>query len=127
MTCRTYPLLRRDNVLVLSEDLVEGELQSLALGDLFPELHEEWLSIKRYIHEIFLLERTKKESAVASEIDKARGSLQGALREEVVGHVIRIFPYVLFSTVRTLTACRSCLRDTGRWIAMISLPLSLPL
>ena len=98
--CRTHTLLRRNNAPVLSKDLEEDEVQNLvdvALGELFPELYEEWLSIKQYIHKIFLQERTRKESAVVSDIANTRGSLQHALREEVVGHVINIFPYVLFS------------------------------
>jgi hypothetical protein len=97
--CRTHTLLRRDNAPVLSQDLEEDEVQNLvdvALGELFPELREEWLSIKQYIHEIFLQEWSRKESAVASDIANARDSLQHALREEVVGRVIKIFPYALF-------------------------------
>jgi hypothetical protein len=95
----THTLHRRDNALVLSEDLDEDAVQNLvdvALGDLFPEQCEEWLSIKQYIHEIFMQERSGEESAVARDIANAKDSLQHALREEVVDHVIKIFPYVLF-------------------------------
>lgn len=69
-------------------------LVDVALGTLFPEQCAEWLSLKQCIHHNFMRERTEKESAVARDIAKMEVPLQHALREEVVGHVISIFPYV---------------------------------
>lgn len=69
-------------------------LVDLALGTLFPEQCDEWLALKQCIHETFVLERTEKESAVSRDIANMEAPLQHALREEVVGHVISIFPYV---------------------------------
>lgn len=71
-------------------------LVDIALRDLFPEPTEEWLSIRHDIHEIFERERRREGSAVARDIANIKEPLQHALREEVVSHVIGIFPYVLF-------------------------------
>ena len=71
-------------------------LVDIALGDLFPKPSEEWLSIRQDIHEIFERERTRELSAVVRDIANTKELLQHALREEVVSHVISIFPYVLF-------------------------------
>jgi len=71
-------------------------LVDAALGDLFPKKYEEWLDIKQYIRDVFLRQRREKESAVTRDIADTENSLQHALREEVIDHVISIFPYVLF-------------------------------
>jgi hypothetical protein len=71
-------------------------LVDVALGDLFPEQCEEWFSLKQDIHNFFLREQTERGSAVARAIDDTKVRLQHALRKGVVGHVINIFPYVLF-------------------------------
>src|SRR6266702_1928186 len=98
---RTHNLHRGNNSLVLSEDLDEDAVQTLvdiALGGLFPKQCEEWHVRKQYIHEIFMRERREKKSAVARDLADPEDSLQHALRQEVVDHVIKIFPYVLIQS-----------------------------
>ncbi|KAH9027877.1 hypothetical protein EDB85DRAFT_1892774 [Lactarius pseudohatsudake] len=83
------------NALVLSEDLDEDSVQTLvdvALGDLHPEQCNEWLSSSQHIRDQFMQEKTKRKSAIARDIANAEDSLQRALREEVVDHVINLFP-----------------------------------
>jgi hypothetical protein len=69
-------------------------LVEVALGTLFPDHCGEWHSLKQDVHEIFLRERTEKGSAVARDIASMEAHVQHVLREEVVGHVTSIFPYV---------------------------------
>lgn len=69
-------------------------LVAVALGTLFPELCDEWHSLKQNLHEYFTWERTEKESDVVRDLANKEAPLQHALREAVVGHVINIFPYV---------------------------------
>ena len=86
---------RGNNALVLSDDLDVDEVQTLvrvALGDLFPRQCKEWHVTKQYTHEIFMREQRKKQSAVARDLGDTEGSMQRALRDEVVDHVISIFP-----------------------------------
>ena len=108
---------------MLSESLVEDEVQTLvreALGDLFPKQCKDWHVRKQHINEIFLQERREKSIAVARSLADAEDSLQLALREQVVDHVISIFPYVLFRSC--LHRSRRCLLDPGRWNGADSLP-----
>ncbi|KAI9452904.1 hypothetical protein BJY52DRAFT_1291664 [Lactarius psammicola] len=79
----------KNNALVLSEDLDEDSVMTLvdvALGGLLPEQCNE------HIRDIFVQEKTKKKSAIARNIANTEDSLQRALREEVVDHVINCFP-----------------------------------
>ena len=108
---------------MLSESLVEDEIQTLvreALGDLFPKQCKDWHVRKQHINEIFLQERREKSIAVARSLADAEDSLQLALREQVVDHVISIFPYVLLRSC--LHRSRRCLLDPGRWNGADSLP-----
>jgi hypothetical protein len=89
---------RKNNALVLSEDLDENSVQTLvdvALGDLLPEQCNEWISISHNIHEVFMRERREKKSAVVRDVADTKDSLQHVLGEEIINHVINIFPYVL--------------------------------
>ena len=95
---------RKNNALVLSEDLNEDAVQTLvdvALGGLLPEKCSAWLSSSQHIHETFMRERREKKSAVAREIAGTKDSLQHVLREELVDRVISIFPYVLIQSSNT--------------------------
>jgi hypothetical protein len=65
------------------------------LEGLFPKQCKEWHVRKKHVHEIFMQERREKNSAVARDLADTEESLQHVLREEVVDHVISIFPYVL--------------------------------
>ncbi|KAH9165762.1 hypothetical protein EDB89DRAFT_2008009, partial [Lactarius sanguifluus] len=83
------------NALVLSEDLDENSMQTLVdvgLGGLHPEQCNEWLSSRQYIRDQFMQEKTKRKNAIARDIANTEDSLQRALREEVVDHVINLFP-----------------------------------
>ncbi|KAN0136112.1 hypothetical protein V8E53_005972 [Lactarius tabidus] len=87
--------LLKSNALVLSEDLDEDVVQTLvreALGDLFPKQCKDWHVRKQHIDKIFLQERREKNIAVARGLADTEDSLQHALREQVVDHVISIFP-----------------------------------
>ena len=84
-----------NNSLVLSEDLDEDSVQTLvdvSLGDILPEQCNEWVSSSQQIREAMMRERREKKSAVARDITNAKSSLEHVLREEVVNHVISIFP-----------------------------------
>ena len=83
-------------------------LVNVALGDLFPEQCEEWASIRRHVHEVFMRDRREKISAVARDLVDTEDWLQHALRSEVVDHVINIFPYVLIQLLACLTNHRTC-------------------
>lgn len=83
---------------MLSDNLDDDSVQTLvriALGDLFPELCIEWRALKLDISDIFLQERTRRKSVVAQDVINTESSLRRALREEVVDHVISLFPYYL--------------------------------
>lgn len=89
------------NALVLSEDLDEDAVQTLvreALGDLFPKQCKDWHVRKQHIREIFMQERGEKNSAVARDLADTEDTLHQALREEILDHVISIFPYVFFQS-----------------------------
>ena len=73
-------------------------LVEVALGDLFPEQCEEWLSTKKYIQEVFIREQKERKSAIVRDLADAEDLLQHALREEIVDRVIQNFPYVLFQS-----------------------------
>ncbi|KAI9443938.1 hypothetical protein H4582DRAFT_1807523, partial [Lactarius indigo] len=88
------------NALVLSEDLDEDSVQTLvdvALGSHYPEQYNEWLARSQYNRDVFLREKTKRKSAIARDVINNEDSLQRALREEVVDHVINLFPYVVLN------------------------------
>lgn len=90
-----FTLNRKSNALVLSDDLDEETVQSLvniALWDLFPEKCKEWRAVKQDIRDIFVREQTRRKSAIIRDIANAEGSLRRALREEIVAHVINLFP-----------------------------------
>ncbi|KAF8267054.1 hypothetical protein EI94DRAFT_1830340 [Lactarius quietus] len=87
--------LLKSNALALSEKLDEDALQTLvreALEDLFPKQCKDWHVRKQHIREIFMQERREKSSAVARDLADTEGSLQHALREKVVDHVVGIYP-----------------------------------
>ncbi|KAF8260139.1 hypothetical protein EI94DRAFT_1897819 [Lactarius quietus] len=91
-------LNRKGNALVLSDDLDEDTAQTLvtvALGDRFPEQCKEWRAMKQDIREVFMREQTRRKDLVAQELADTEGALRCALREEVVDHVISLFPYVI--------------------------------
>ena len=67
-------------------------LVDVALGGILPQQCNEWVSTSHQIHENFMQKRREKKSAVAREIGDTKDSLQHVLREEVVKHVINIFP-----------------------------------
>lgn len=98
MRGRILTFNRRDNAFVLSDKLDAETVQTLvdvALWDLIPEKCIEWLALKRDICHIFMREQMTRKTAVARDIADAEGMLQRALREEVVDHVIKLFPYVI--------------------------------
>jgi hypothetical protein len=114
---------RKNNALVLSGDLDQESVQTLvdlALGNLFPEQCNEWLSSTQNIRETFIQERREKRNAVVRDIASTKDSLQRALHEEVVDHVISIFSYVLPFNHSLIKFTRH-LPDTGPWIVMASL------
>lgn len=87
-----------NNALVLSEDLDHESVQTLvnlALGNLLPGLCNEWLSLSHDIHDAFLREQREKRRVIIRDIASTKDSVQQALREEVIDHVISIFPYVV--------------------------------
>ncbi|KAI9437151.1 hypothetical protein H4582DRAFT_2058133 [Lactarius indigo] len=87
--------LLKTNALVLSEDLDEDSVQTLvdvALGSHYPEQYNEWLARSQFNRDVFLREKTKRKSAIARDVINNEDSLQRALREEVVDHVINLFP-----------------------------------
>jgi hypothetical protein len=95
---RFLTLNRKNNALVLSDDLHDETVQTLvnvALWDLFPEQCKEWRAVKQDIRDIFMREQTRRKSAVVLDVANAEGSPCRALREEVVDHVISLFPYVV--------------------------------
>ena len=97
MRYRFLTLNRKNNTLVLSDDLDEETAQTLvnvALGDLFPEQCKEWRAVKQDIRDIFMREQTTRKSAIVRDLANTEGSLRRALREDVVNHVISLFPYV---------------------------------
>jgi hypothetical protein len=67
-------------------------LVNVALWDLFPEQCKEWRAVKQDIREVFMREQTRRKSAVAQDVANTEDSLRRALREEVVDHVINLFP-----------------------------------
>ncbi|KAH9059728.1 hypothetical protein EDB87DRAFT_1831890 [Lactarius vividus] len=96
----------KSNALVLSEDLDEVSVQTLvdvALGGLHPEQCNDWLSSSQYIRDKFMEEKTKRKSAIARDIANTEDSLQRALREEVVDHVIKYFPSLSRDGISTHT------------------------
>jgi hypothetical protein len=100
LRCCFLTLNRRSNALVLADDLDADTVQILvnaALGDLFPEQCKEWSAKKQDIRDIFLQEQTRRESAVAQDIDNNEGPLRCALREEVVDYVVKLLPYVVIN------------------------------
>jgi hypothetical protein len=114
---------RKSNALVLSEDLDQDSVQTLvdlALGNLIPEKCDEWFSSNQNISRTFIKERRERKSAVVRELASTKDSLQRALREEVVDHVISIFSYVLPFDHNWIKFMRRLL-DTGLWIVMASL------
>ncbi|KAI9443965.1 hypothetical protein H4582DRAFT_1049491 [Lactarius indigo] len=87
--------LLQSNALVLSEDLDEGSVQTLvdvALGNHHPEQCNEWISSSQSIRDQFMQEKTKRKTVIARDIADTEDSLQRALREEVIDHVINFFP-----------------------------------
>lgn len=68
-------------------------LVSIALGDLFPEQYRKWHAKKQNVRDVFSRERKSRKHSVAQDVTKTEGSLRSALREEVVNHVISLFPY----------------------------------
>lgn len=100
-----------NNALVLSEDLDHESVQTLvdlALGNLLPGICNEWLSLSQDIHDAFMREQREKKSVIVRDIASAKDSVQHALREEVIQHVIGIFPYVVI---------QSCLNQIQREFA----------
>lgn len=94
---------RKTNALVLSDDLDDDTVQTLvsvALGDLFPELCREWRSKKQDIRDIFFREKSSRKSAVVQDVAKTEGSLRRVLREEIVAHVISLFPYCFLTSIK---------------------------
>ncbi len=113
---------RKSNTLVLSDDLDEDSVHTLvdvALGGLHPEQCNEWLSLSQDIRDLFMQEKRKRKSAIARDITNTEDSLQRALREEVVDHVINLFPYVVLN--HALIKCRERSPDADHWVAMGSL------
>lgn len=120
---RTHNLQRKSNALVLSESLNEDEVQTLvheALGDIFPKQCKDWHVRKQHINEIFAQERREKNIVVAHGLADAEDSLRTALREQVINHVISIFPYVHLRSC--LNQSRRFILDAGRWDVVDSLP-----
>ena len=93
---RILTLDRKTNALVLSDDLDDDTMQTLvsvALGEPFPEQCREWRATKQNIRDVFFRERASRKSCVVQDVAKTESSLRRALREEVVDHVITLFPY----------------------------------
>lgn len=95
-------------------------LVSIALGDLFPEQYRKWHAKKQNVRDVFFRERKSRKHSVAQDVTKTEGSLRSALREEVVNHVISLFPYC-FHRFDLETAL--IWSYTGLWFAMASLPI----
>ena len=97
-------------------------LVDVTLKDRLPKQCEEWNTQKEYIRDLFMREQKKRESDMDRDIANTEGSLQHTLREEVVDHVIGLFPYVVINHFLTKRSRRHS-PDTGHWIAMGSLPV----
>ncbi len=48
---------------------------------------------------MFLREQTRRKNAIVRDIASTEGSLGHALREEVINHVIGLYPYFFFKPV----------------------------
>ncbi len=72
--------------------------------------------MKQDIRDIFMREQTRSKSAVAQDVANTEGSLRRALREEVVDHVICLFPYVVFNASVNADGAYLILQVVGsRW------------
>jgi hypothetical protein len=116
-----YPhiLCRKNNALVLSEELEEKAVEILvgiAVEGLFPESCVRWRTAKKEICARCKQELDKKEDTVRQEITRREGSLRRVLHEAVTKDVMMLFPYdsVTSSKARIANAlahCRSIERD----------------
>jgi hypothetical protein len=97
----THSLNRKDNPLVLSETLDENAMQTLldlSIADRFPEQYNEWLTAQNYISDITSRELTKRQGVFFEELASKEYEMQRVLCNAVVGDVMELFPYVLFTS-----------------------------
>jgi hypothetical protein len=91
-----HVLYRKNNTLVLSEELEEDAMEILvriAVGGLFPESCLKWDTAKKEICARCKQELAKKEDTVRQEIARGESSLRRALHEAVTKDVMMLFPY----------------------------------
>jgi hypothetical protein len=114
-----HVLYRKNNALVLSEELEENVVEILvriAVKGIFPESCARWRTAKKEIGSRCKQELVKKEDTVRQEVARGEGSLRRALHEAVTKDVMKLFPYdsVTSSKARIANAlayCRSIERD----------------
>lgn len=110
-----HVLYRKNNPLVLSEELEENAVEILvriAVEGLFPESCARWRTARKEICARCKQELAKKEDTIRQEVARGEDSLRRALHEAVTKDVMKLFPYesVTSSEVRianALTYCRS--------------------
>jgi hypothetical protein len=91
--CSSY--VRNEDNLLLSEDLDEDAVQILvdvALSDIFPEQCNDWNVAMMDTRQRFRQELTEKLDKVFRDLERQEASLNGVLRDEVVGDVMKLFP-----------------------------------
>jgi hypothetical protein len=110
---------RKNNALVLSEELEENAVEilvSIAVEGLFPEPCVRWRTAKKEIRARCSQELAKREDRVRQEVTRGKGSLRRALHEAVTKDVMELFPYDLVTSSKArianaLAYCRSIERD----------------
>jgi len=90
-----YVLYRKNNALILSEELEENAVKILvdiAVEDLFPESCARWRTAKKEIFARCKQELAKKEDIVHQEIARGESSLRCTLHEAITKDVLKLFP-----------------------------------
>lgn len=86
---------RNEENLLLSEELDEDAVQILVdagLPDIFPDQCNDWNVAVTDTRQRFRQELTEKQDKVFRELERKEASLSRALRDEVVGDVLKLFP-----------------------------------
>ncbi|KAI0302831.1 hypothetical protein B0F90DRAFT_1809754 [Multifurca ochricompacta] len=87
--------LLMNNALVLSENLDERAMQTLAdiaLVDIFPEQYEKWRAVAHNTRNMFMRESTERRDTIHREVARGEDALRRVLREAVVDEVLKLFP-----------------------------------
>ena len=87
--------IRNKDTLLLSESLDEETVQILvdaALVNIFPEQCIEWQVAVTDTRERFRQELSERRDKVSRDLHRQGASLKCALRDEIVGDVMKLFP-----------------------------------